>query len=119
MTEDSSIENPPMGNTDPREAWLGAVLDLRKELRFESRSQSGTSFVVVEDPVRNKFFQIGEREYGVIASFDGTQALRQLVESNSTGDVNEDLAIRVAQWLVQNNLAYASGADSSNESINK
>ena len=113
MTEDSSIENPPMGNTDPREAWLGAVLDLRKELRFESRSQSGTSFVVVEDPVRNKFFQIGEREYGVIASFDGTQALRQLVESNSTGDVNEDLAIRVAQWLVQNNLAYASGADSS------
>jgi len=113
MTEDSSIENPPMGNTDPREAWLGAVLDLRKELRFESRSQSGTSFVVVEDPVRNKFFQIGEREYGVIASFDGTQALRQLVESSSTGDVNEDLAIRVAQWLVQNNLAYASGADSS------
>ena len=49
--------------SDPSAQWLNAVMTLRKELRFETRTQQGKDFVVIEDPVRNKFFQIGTREF--------------------------------------------------------
>ncbi len=101
----------PDNQNDPKQAWLGTVLELRKELKFEPRCQAGSSFVLVEDPVRNKFFQIGEREYAVAATLDGTLSVDEIVQR--LGDVEEDFVVRVTQWLVQGNLAYVVGSDSS------
>ncbi len=97
---------------DPKEQWLDAVLELRKELRFETRSQQGKSFVIIEDPVRNKFFQIGVREFGLISSLDGSKSVRELVGQQDDESIGDEFGIQVAQWLVQSNLAYSDTMDS-------
>lgn len=98
---------------DPNAQWLGAVLTLRNELRFETRTQQGKNFVVIEDPVRNKFFQIGTRELSLISAIDGRQSMGELMESIDDPQVNEAFAVQVCQWLVQSNLAYNDAVDSS------
>ena len=96
---------------NPDEVWLQAVLELRKELRFEPRSQAGSSFVLVEDPVRNKFFQIGEREYSIAASLDGKRTVAEIAQGLE--GIDDEFATRVSQWLVQSNLAFNGAMDSS------
>jgi len=110
---------------DPNAQWLSAVLTLRKELRFETRTQSGKTFVIVEDPVRNKFFQIGTREFSLVSTIDGNQTMGELVSSMDDPSIGETFAAQVCQWLIQSNLAYGEGMDSSKrinaqvQSINK
>ena len=98
---------------DPNAQWLGAVLTLRKELRFETRTQSGKTFVVVEDPVRNKFFQIGTREFSLISTIDGSQTMSDLVAAMDDESISDTFAVQVCQWLIQSNLAFGEGMDSS------
>lgn len=98
---------------DPNAQWLGAVLTLRKELRFETRTQAGKSFVIVEDPVRNKFFQIGTREFTLISAIDGRQTMGELMEGIDDENIGESFAVQVCQWLIQSNLAYSDAMDSS------
>ena len=110
---------------DPNAQWLGAVLTIRKELRFETRTQSGKTFVIVEDPVRNKFFQIGTREFSLISAVDGKRSMGELITAMDDESIGENFAIQVCQWLIQSNLAYGAGMDSSKrinaqvQSINK
>jgi putative peptide zinc metalloprotease protein len=102
----------PMGG-DPNAQWLDAVLTLRQELRFETRTQQGKQFVVVEDPVRNKFFQIGVREFSLISSIDSQQSMGDLADAIDDEEVNETFAAQVCQWLIQSNLAFCDSIDSS------
>ncbi|QEG20899.1 efflux RND transporter periplasmic adaptor subunit [Mariniblastus fucicola] len=98
---------------DPNAQWLGAVLTLRKELRFETRTQQGKSFVIVEDPVRNKFFQIGTREFSLISAIDGSRTMGELAADIGDDSIGESFAVQVCQWLIQSNLAYSDAMDSS------
>lgn len=110
---DSQVEN---SNSDP---WLDSTLTLRSELKFDSRWEGETTFVVIEDPVRSKYFQVGEREYRFIALIDGQRTAREIVillnSSNESQDptVTTQLAIEVSQWLVQTNLTYGKEFDNS------
>lgn len=96
--------------------WLDNPLTLRSELKFDVRDQDGASFVVIEDPVRSKFFQIGTREYQFIASLNGKMTPRQVLD-NLKGNFENDESldevdtVTICQWLVQSNLAYGSGID--------
>ncbi len=125
-----SPDNPPP-STDPREQWLDARLTLRSELKFDVRTIGTETVVVVEDPVRSKFFQIGTSEYRLLAALDGQKTVREILEqvapisgvTNPTTispaidhrvtPMDESQAIRVSQWLVQNNLAYNPTVDNS------
>jgi putative peptide zinc metalloprotease protein len=98
---------------DPNAQWLDAVLYLRQELKFETRDESGKTFVVVEDPVRNKFFQIGTTEYRLLSYIDGKRSIKQIVAESDEGSFTDDFAAQVSQWLVQTNLAYSDSIDSS------
>ena len=119
-----SPDNNPPPSTDSREQWLEARLMLRSELKFDVRTIGTETVVVVEDPVRSKFFQIGTSEYRLLAALDGQKTIREILDQvcptagatepatvspapeNVVTPMDESQAIRVCQWLVQNNLAY-------------
>jgi putative peptide zinc metalloprotease protein len=101
------MSTPSAMDEKSREQWLGARLAMRKELRFDERYQADHIHYVIEDRVRAKFFQIGGFEYHLVRQFDGKKTLQEILESQ--GD--EAQAIKVAQWLLQKNLAYLPTAD--------
>lgn len=102
--------------TSPDEGWLQFRLKLRPDLQFEQREQAGRQVFLVGDPVRNKFFQVGELERRVISAFDGSRTVSEVAEANFY-DVAEQRAsaqaTQVAKWLVQHHLATVIGADNS------
>ena len=101
-------------NADP---WLESKLTLRSELKFDTRWEGDRAVVVIEDPVRSKYFQIGEREYRFLALIDGQRTARDIIDLlNSSDDFQKpdlttQLAIEVSQWLVQTNLTYGKDFD--------
>ena len=111
------MPGPIPGNPDDQ--WLDAQLSLRPELKFDVRNENSKTFVVIEDPVRSKYFQIGTREYRFIASIDGKQSTAEILEAmkqvRRDGDVpfDKESAKAICQWLVQSNLAVNDAADNS------
>ena len=98
-----------MSNTNQdAELWLDSKLTLRSELKFDSRWEGETPIVVIEDPVRSKYFQVGAREYRFIALVDGQRTAREIINllhpSKEFSDLSlaNQLGIEVSRWLVQN-----------------
>ena len=89
------------GMPDPSQQWLQAAILPRAELKFDTRTEDGNTFVVIEDPVRSKYFQIGVAEFEFIASLDGrlsvADVLKQLHESGHD-TIGEDQAVTISQW---------------------
>ena len=119
-TTASEPTSPPMtmqsAPPNPEEHWLASTFSLRSELKFDTRSEKGKPFVVIEDPVRSKYFQVGVEEYDFIASLDGKKAASQIVEElgQLDGDsVTPEQAVTICQWLVQSNLVISEALDSS------
>ena len=51
------------GLTQADKSILGLSLSLRPELVSDFRDEFDGLYVVVEDPVRNKFFSLGKKEF--------------------------------------------------------
>lgn len=107
-----------MSNTNQdAELWLDSKLTLRSELKFDSRWEGETPVVVIEDPVRSKYFQVGAREYRFIALVDGQRTAREIINllhsSKEISDLSlaNQLGIEVSRWLVQTNLTYGKDFD--------
>lgn len=107
-----------MSNTNQdAELWLDSKLTLRSELKFDSRWEGETPIVVIEDPVRSKYFQVGAREYRFIALVDGQRTAREIINllhsSKEFSDLSlaNQLGIEVSRWLVQTNLTYGKDFD--------
>lgn len=97
----------------PNDQWLDSSLTLRPELRFDCRNGSDNAYVVIEDPVRGKFFRIGVKEYRFVASLKGDKTVREIVGAleKEGGQVDEESAKTICQWLVNSNLVYGQGID--------
>lgn len=116
-------------NTDPRlrnmqstnqpdalQQMLAAKLTLRQELRFDFRCATNENQVIIEDPIRAKFFQIGLAEFKLVSSFDGQCSLEEILQrgdlhSDKSSVLSVDQSIKVVQWLLQNNLGYVAASD--------
>lgn len=103
--------------------WLDSVMTLRPELRFDVRDRDGNVIVIIEDPVRGKFFQIGADEYRFIASVDGNRTGREIVAAltekaeslavdRRKSRLTDDSAKTICQWLVNSNLVHSQAVDS-------
>ncbi|MEM7785587.1 MAG: hypothetical protein AAF623_19725, partial [Planctomycetota bacterium] len=91
----------------PDEQWLAGLFQLRKDLRFDLRRDNHLPVVVIEDPVRAKFFQVGQLEYTFIAKLNGVLTLREIVDSinqESAQAIDDSFATTIIKWLVQANL---------------
>lgn len=117
----------PAAENDP---LLDGPLVLRAELKFDARDHEAQSFVVIEDPVRSKYFQVGAKEYRFLASLDGVKTPRDIINelnaAHARESIDEDSVARqqasdapydehavrmVCQWLIQSNLGFAPGMD--------
>ena len=103
----------PSPTSDP---FLDSAWSLRAELRFDSRNEGSGTHVIIEDPVRSKFYQVGADEYRLIASLDGHRTLREIVgvlnQSLPTeSHYREETARAVCQWLMGSNLLVAPTVD--------
>ena len=85
--------------------WLNSVVRLRPELKMDMRNEHEGLFVVVEDPVRNKFYSIGNREYRFLSALNGSATVAETVARFGADEaMDEDTAVRICQWAVQSNL---------------
>lgn len=116
----SPEQQAPLSQTDTvgtGPSWLDVAIRIRPELKFDVRHQNNRNVHIIEDPVRGKFYQIGEREFGLISQFDGVETVRETL-ARVNEDLDEDSQISdnaagiVAGWLVQCNLGYSPTADS-------
>lgn len=80
----------------------------RRDLRISPRTERGESFHLVEDPLRGKFFRLGDAEHALFTAFDGrrtlTEAMTSAADSTSKA-LSVDDAMRLAEWLVSAGLA--------------
>jgi len=108
----------PMGpGGEQPDQWLDSRFTLRSDLKFDARNHDDQSFVVIEDPVRSKYFQVGSFEFRFIASVDGKKTGREIIESLNAmlpvGEVayDDESATTIFQWLMQSNLVFGEAID--------
>ena len=104
----------PPGMPNPEDQWLGSKIELRPELRLDLRNEHQGLFVVIEDPVRNKFFSVGSREYEFLSSLDGQKTVGEVVENWSSHEaMDNEIAVKICQWATQSNLVHGSDMNNS------
>lgn len=108
-----TLATPPINDlsappADPTASWLGLRMALRGDLRSTRRRDQGDDVVVVEDPLRNKFFQFGADEYRFAQSLDGQATVEQTITrwqaDNPRSPIDTAAAVRICTWLVSANL---------------
>ncbi len=60
--------------------WKKSTPKLRSDLRFFPQRNNGKSIIVIEDPIRSKFFRIGRSEYLFISMLDGKNTVVEAYE---------------------------------------
>ena len=116
---------------DPSAELEQAVISIRSDLKFMPRRYSGEPSYLIEDPVANRFFNLGANEYEFIAFFDGDKNLKQVFDdyvsftsgnsgqrnirnAESSSILDWDQARRVVSFFRNENLvATINGSDAS------
>jgi putative peptide zinc metalloprotease protein len=102
------------GGSPAADPWLDSRFLLRPELRFDTRNEPAGTHVIIEDPVRGKFFQIGCGEYRFIASLKGNRTVREIVAQlaeTHPGSIDDETAKTICLWLVNCNLVFSQEVD--------
>jgi putative peptide zinc metalloprotease protein len=89
----------------------------RRDLRISRRTERGESFHFVEDPLRGKFFRLGDAEHALFAALDGRRTLAEALTISAKSTPNPltlDEAVCLADWLVSAGLATVEGGGARN-----
>ena len=114
MNSCEDTNSAPPGQSQDSDPWLDARFSLRKDLKFDIRVENHTTVVVIEDPVRSKFFQVGKLEYCFLSEIDGEKTARQIVENwGGNQPLTIETASVICRWLYQSNLTNAPDLDNS------
>ncbi len=102
-----------IGATDPNSDLLSTAPGLRRELKVDLRKQKGLLVAIVEDPVRSRFFQVGNVEYHFLMMLDGKRTVQEIVQAMQHGRGYEqfdvDSARKICEWLSNMNLLDTAG----------
>jgi putative peptide zinc metalloprotease protein len=83
------------------------ILSLRRDLHF-TLQQSKDRAYIVEDPLRQKYFRIGNEEYLFLTHLNGQHSLGQAIAKTNellgTNVFDEQHARVIVQWLINNQL---------------
>ena len=100
---DGENEQPEL--SEAQQQWLSSTVRLRPELKTDMRNEHEGLFIVIEDPVRNKFYSVGNKEYRFLASLNGVSTVGDIVNNwNGEEKIDEQTAVTICQWAVQSNL---------------
>lgn len=90
-----------------------ARLTLRDDLIFRPQASGEEPSVVIEDPLRGRFFQVGACEYTFISLLDGQTSIVAAVGKAATQLGSKaivlDQALAIACWLMEAGLVKVSG----------
>lgn len=87
------------------------LLKLRRELRMTLHESHGKTLCLVEDPISNNFFRIGQVEWTFAKQFDGktpSQVAYQRTLESEHSNLSSAAAQQMIQWLVANGLVRSS-----------
>ncbi|MBL8829130.1 MAG: efflux RND transporter periplasmic adaptor subunit [Planctomycetaceae bacterium] len=79
-------------------------LRARPELRISHRDESDASAWLVEDPLRGKYFEIGDQERQLLAALDGNESLAAALEKVPAGVLAPAETLIIARWLIEQEL---------------
>ncbi len=86
---------------------------LRRNLRFSFQEFNRVRCCLIEDPLTSKFHRIGLAEYRFLSHLNGkvtfAEAFARASLESGPGALNEQQAIAVLSWLVENRLATLGG----------
>ena len=98
---------------EAQQQYLASVIRLRPELKMDIRREHDGLFVMVEDPVRNKFYSVGQREFRFLSALDGSATVAETLKKMSAEDnIDEPTAVKICQWAIQSNLVTGDQLDS-------
>lgn len=94
------------------------IITLRRDLVFRPQTFADKCCVIVEDPIKSKFYRVGIAEYALISLFDGqtsvAEAMRITASSTSHATVRPQEAVAIAKWLIDTELAVSGESANSN-----
>ena len=92
--------------------WLASTVKLRPELRIDVRNEHEGLYIVLEDPVRNKFYSVGHKEYRFLSSLNGFTTVEDVVKAwDGDEAIDNKAAVKICQWAVQSNLIVGDEMD--------
>lgn len=87
---------------------------LRPELQMSLHESGDRTYCLVEDPISNSFYRIGQPEWTFASQLDGKTtpqlAYQQTIEAVGHGNFSSRAAGQMLQWLVSNRLVRSSEA---------
>jgi len=91
---------------------MQATLQLRSGLKFDVRQRGRHQAIVLEDPLRGRFFQLGHREYQFLIRIDGQRTIDDIDSELQAASVHVDpnFLKTVCNWLAHNQLLVQSGS---------
>lgn len=88
---------------------------LRLTLRSDvviSQNAGPSGKYTIGDPLRGRYYEVGERERSIIVQMDGQRTIGEIAAAMGNEDPElPSLVPTVGQWLLQNNLVRAEGTD--------
>ena len=111
------MAKPASPKDEVTQEWLAAKPTLRSELAIDLRKQGGRLVAIIEDPVRSKFYQVGNTEYHFLMMLDGKRTVSEIIKAMQHGrgyvNFDEAAAVKICTWLSNMNLTDAGGASNS------
>ncbi|WP_149498124.1 efflux RND transporter periplasmic adaptor subunit [Roseiconus lacunae] len=92
-----------------------SVLTWRSDLRSTVSKDDAGAFVVVEDPIANKYFRIGQTEYCFVRLLDSRRSLSEVyaefLRLYPDNHLSFDDALSLGRWLISNDLAQTTSSN--------
>lgn len=92
--------------TDPITELLDRTLQLRSDLRLFVQGTGPRKTIVIEDPVKSKFYRVGEAEYHFLNALDGKRTIGQSLKllASHRIEITPADAFQICSWLGNNDL---------------
>jgi len=99
--------------TQQERQLLACRLKLRPELVSDFRDEYDGLFVVIEDPVRNKFYSLGQKEYKFLTTLDGKKTVGDAVGQFADPAFDQTAALAICNFAINSNLVVNEEIDNS------
>ena len=100
------------GLTQADKSILGLSLSLRPELVSDFRDEFDGLYVVVEDPVRNKFFSLGKKEFKFLSSLNRQHTVEEWVAKFGDSSFDAKAVAAICNFAINANLMVSDELDS-------
>ena len=98
-------------STPEDRSWLASKMALRGELQFSLSNSGEVTTYLVEDPIRSRFYQVGQTEFAFMSLLDGkrtVEAALNQINGRQNDDASDEQPVleesdgkKICSWLVR------------------